>query len=151
MIRIRKKNEKDQVTWEYSGEITKSGPNFVTLEAFFNRPDMPFQDILLKRGDLFIETFFSDRWFNIFEIYDRDDHTLKGWYCNVASPFTWDAPDILSYMDLYLDLWVSAEGVHSVLDVQEFENADLEDKVRKKALHALEELQSLFKTKQLEL
>ena len=147
MITIRKRNELGQVSWEYTGEILENCENFIRLQAKFNRADMPFQDIILKKDDRFVETFYFDRWYNIFEIYDRDDDTLKGWYCNVGRPAVWDAPNTISYIDLALDLWVNTAGVQKILDEDEFEIAVLDDSTRKMALNALAELQAFFKSK----
>ena len=144
MIRVRKRNEHGQVTWEYTGEVLERGENFVRLEARFNRSDMPFQGIVLKLNDRFVETFYTERWYNIFEIHDRDDDSLKGWYCNVGHPAVWDEPDAISYRDLALDLWVTPAGAQTVLDEDEFEAADLDPATRARALEALGELQALF-------
>jgi protein associated with RNAse G/E len=147
MISVRKRDENGQVTWEYTGKVLARGENFVSLEARFNRQDMPFQGIVLKQDDRFVETFYTDHWYNIFEIHDRDDDALKGWYCNVGRPAVWDAPDTISYIDLALDLWVTPDGIQSVLDEPEFEQTDLDAFTRAQALLALVELQELFKSK----
>ena len=144
MIRVRKRNEHGQVTWEYSGQVLERGANYVRLEALFNREDMAFQDIILKRNDRFVETFYTERWYNIFEIHDRDDDALKGWYCNVGHPAVWDEPDVISYRDLALDLWITPQGAQTVLDEDEFEAAQLDEATRAGALKALAELQALF-------
>ncbi|MEI6291702.1 MAG: DUF402 domain-containing protein [Chloroflexota bacterium] len=148
MISIRKRDEKGVVTWEYVGDLLERGINFIKIEARFNRDDMPFQGIVLKRNDRFVETFYTDRWFNIFEIHDRDDDALKGWYCNIGCPAVWDDPETISYIDLALDLWVTKDGVQYVLDEDEFEQAALDAPTRQSALLAMEELQKLFKSKQ---
>ena len=85
-MKVLKKNLADEVTWQYEGVVLNRAENYVTLEALFNRDDMPFMDIVLKRNDRFVETFYSDCWYNIFEIYDRDDGKFKGWYCNIGKP-----------------------------------------------------------------
>ena len=148
MISVRKRDENGLVTWEYTGEVLARGTNFVRLEARFNRVDMPFQGIMLKQGDRFVETFYTNHWYNIFEIHDRDDDALKGWYCNVGRPAVWDEPDAISYMDLELDLWVTPDGRQTILDEPEFERAELDVFTRGQALQALAELQELFKSKQ---
>src|SRR5271157_5585425 len=142
-IKVLKKNLKDEITWQYDGEVLRRESNAVVLEAFFNRPDMPFMDVVLKENDRFVETFYSDRWYNIFEIYDRDDGKLKGWYCNVCRPAVL-TDGAVSYVDLALDLWVSADGKQTVLDEDEFDDLSLSDLEREKALNALAELQRLF-------
>ena len=77
-------------------------------------------------------------------IHDRDDDRIKGWYCNLGRPATWDAPDMISYIDLELDLWVAVDGKQTVLDEDEFEALELDETTRSKVLAALAELQNLF-------
>jgi protein associated with RNAse G/E len=103
-------------------------------------------DILLKHGDLFIELFYVDRWYNIFEIHDRDDNTLKGWYCNVSQPAVFETDERISFVDLALDLWVAPDGKQTVLDEDEFIALSLDNKLKDKALDALEQLKSIFTT-----
>jgi len=145
-MKILKKNLADEVTWQYDGVVLSRAENEITLEAFFNRDDMPFMDIVLKRNDRFVETFYSDRWYNIFEIYDRDDNHFKGWYCNIGKPAVIDDGSV-SYVDLALDLWVSANGKQSVLDEDELEELNLNDGLKQKIYESLHELQALLKTK----
>jgi len=146
MISVRKRDENEHVAWEYTGEVLAQGVDFVRVEARFNREDMPFQNIVFKQNDRFIETFYTNRWYNIFEIHDRDDDAIKGWYCNVGKPAIWDAPDALSYVDLALDLWVTATGAQTVLDEDEFAALVLDEATCERARKALVELQILFRT-----
>jgi hypothetical protein len=144
MITVRKRDPHGQVTWEYQGQLLEQDVDFIRLEARFNRADMPFQGILLKQGDRFLETFYTARWYNLFEIHDRDTDVLKGWYCNIGRPAVWDAPAVISYIDLFLDLWVTPSGVQSVLDEDEFNAAGLDAPTREQALRSLSQLQALF-------
>ncbi len=137
------KNIANEVTWQYEGVILRRQEDAVTLEALFNRDDIPFMDIVLKRNDRFVETFYSDRWYNIFEIYDRDDNSLKGWYCNMGKPAILEE-NVVSYVDLALDLWVSVDGRQTVLDEDEFEELNLDGEIKQKVYAALQELQEWF-------
>jgi protein associated with RNAse G/E len=143
-IKIQKKNPAGEVTYEYEGVLLKRDENSITLEALFDRPDMPFMEVVFKTGDRFIESYFTDRWYNIFAIQDRDDQSIKGWYCNVGSPAV-IGDGILSYVDLALDLWVSADGKQTVLDEDEFEKLNLDDELSAGALNGLNELKLLFR------
>lgn len=145
-MKVLKKNIAGEVTWQYEGVVLSRAENSVTLEALFNRDDMPFMGIVLKRNDRFIETFYSDRWYNIFEIHDRDDGELKGWYCNIGKPAVLDA-DSISYVDLALDLWVSPDGTQTILDEDELEELDLDGDLLRKVHDGLRELQEMFGTK----
>mgnify|MGYP001033217830 CR=1 FL=1 len=145
-ITVLKKNLAGEVTWQYEGVVLRREPNFVVLEALFNRPDTSFMDIVLKENDRFVETFYSDRWYNIFEIHDRDDGRVKGWYCNVGMPALIE-DGVVSYVDLALDLWVSVDGRQTVLDEDEFAELDLDNEVREGAQKGLDELKRYFETK----
>ena len=141
---VIKRNARGEETWRYTGRVLERGPDFIRLEARFNRPDLPFMGITLKQGDPFIETYYTDRWYNVFEIRDRDDGRTKGWYCNVSRPAVLEAEDRLSYVDLALDLWVAADGTASVLDEDEFAALDLDAETAARARAALAELLGRF-------
>jgi protein associated with RNAse G/E len=132
------------VTWQYEGAELSRDENSITIEALFNRDDLPFQDVVFKRNDRFVETFYTDKWYNIFAVYDRDDGKLKGWYCNITKPAVIEDGSV-SFVDLALDLWVSADGKQTVLDEDELEELSLDDDLKKKVYDGLHELQALFK------
>lgn len=147
-ITVIKRDAQGRETWRYTGEILERGADFVRLEARFNREqDYPFQDTVLRVNDRFVETFYTDRWYNIFEIHDRDDDRIKGWYCNVGRPAVWDAADTISYVDLALDLWVSAAGWKEFLDWDEYARLRLDAATRARVRDALYELAALFESK----
>jgi predicted RNA-binding protein associated with RNAse of E/G family len=142
-MKVLKKNPADEVVWQYEGVVLSREENSVTLEALFNRDDLPFMDVVLKRNDRFVETFYSDRWYNIFEIYDRDDGSFKGMYCNITKPAVME-DDHVSYVDLALDLWVSAKGAQTVLDEDELDALNLDEAMKKKVYESLRELQEFL-------
>ena len=144
-IKVQKKNPAGEVTYAYEGVLLNRDENSVKLEALFDRADMPFMDVIFKTGDRFVEYYYSDRWYNIFVIHDRDDGKIKGWYCNIGKPAVFE-DGIVSYVDLALDLWVSADGKQSVLDEDEFEELKLNEELRTGALKGLDELKRLFKS-----
>jgi len=145
---VIKRDLHEQETWRYAGRLLEHADGRIMLEAFFNRPDMPFHGILLGEGDRFVETYYTDRWYNVFEIHARDDDHLRGWYCNVTRPAILEA-NVLSYVDLALDLLVYPDGKQLVLDEDEFEQLDLPAEVRAQALKALDELKRYFATMQI--
>ena len=132
-----------KVLIEYEGEELRRDEHMIVIEALFTRADMPFMDVVFKKGDRFVEYYYSDRWYNIFEIYDRDDGQVKGWYCNIGKPAVIDAA-VVSYVDLALDLWVSVNGTQTVLDEDEFEALELNAELRAAALQGLADLKQQF-------
>ena len=142
-IKVQKKNPAGEIKYEYEGEMLSRDEHSIVLEALFDRADMPFIDVVFKTGDRFVEYYFSNRWYNIFVIHDREDGNVKGWYCNIGEPAVIE-DGVVSYVDLALDLWVSTDGTQTVLDEDEFEELNLNDELRSHALHGLAELKELF-------
>lgn len=135
-----------QETWRYSGQVLHRGLDQILLEAYFDREDRTFYDMPLRKGDRFIETYYSDRWYNVYEIHARDDDHLRGWYCNIGYPAKIEK-DSLSYVDLALDLLVFPDGKQIILDDDEFAELPLSPNDRAQALDAMTELQESFKSK----
>jgi uncharacterized protein len=142
-IKVQKKNPAGEVTYEYEGILLNRDEHSIVLEAPFDRVDMPFIDVVFKTGDRFVEYYYTDRWYNIFAVHDRDHGMVKGWYCNIGMPAVFE-DSIVSYIDLALDLWVSTSGQQTVLDQDEFEALELNEELRTGALKGLEELKELF-------
>lgn len=145
-IKVQKKNPAGEVVYEYEGDELQRDATTLLLEAFFTRDDMPFMDVTFKKGDRFLEYYYTDRWYNIFAIHDRDDGQLKGWYCNIGKPAVIE-DGVVSYVDLGLDLWVSTSGIQTVLDEDEFEALALDDDMRREALRGLDDLKLAFLNK----
>lgn len=142
---VIKQNLERKEVWRYSGKVLEQTSDSILLEAFFNRPDKPFHGILLAQGDRFIEKYYSNRWYNIFEIHDHKTDVLKGWYCNVTYPAIFDN-GFVYYVDLALDLLVYPDGRQLVLDEDEFADLHLNDDDTRLAREALMELQSRMRS-----
>jgi protein associated with RNAse G/E len=142
-ITIIKLNATGKEVWRYNGQVIVRNSDKVVLSARFNKDDFLFNGMMLKRDDLFYEAYFRKKWYNIIEIYDRDDDRLKGWYCNVTAPANFQRWNI-SYRDLALDLLVFPDGRQIVLDEDEFADEDIPPEERLQALSALEELKQIF-------
>ncbi len=141
-IIVIKLNTQREETWRYPGRILESDPHSRLVEAFFNRSDLPFHGIILRENDRFVERYYNDRWYNIFEIHDREDDHLKAWYCNVTTPAEF-SPGKITYVDLALDLLVYPDGRWLVLDEDEFADLTLDPEIQNQARNALTELISM--------
>jgi uncharacterized protein len=131
-------------TWRYRGRILHQDGSRLVLEAHFDREDMLLHGMPLCKGDRFVETYYTDRWYNVYEIHGRADDSLRGWYCNISLPARMEG-DKLYFNDLALDLLVFPDGRQIVLDEDEFYRLNLAPQVRQQALTTLKELQALFK------
>ncbi|MCH7663075.1 MAG: DUF402 domain-containing protein [Chloroflexi bacterium] len=130
--------------FRYPGKLLSRQETKLELEARFQAEDNVFHEISFNRGDRFLETYYTDRWYNIYEIHDRADDRLKGWYCNVSHPAIFEDSQV-TFRDLALDLLVFPGGRQLVLDEDEFALLKLPESVHTRALEGLKELQQLFR------
>jgi len=137
-VTVRKRDHAGQEVTAYSGRILRRTADVIALATRWVRPPLDLGYVVLEPGDRWVETFYTDRWYNVFEIHAADGR-LKGWYCNVTRP-TRITDDEVVWEDLALDVWVDPEGGTLVLDEEEFEALELSRREQAAALAALRAL-----------
>ena len=147
-ITVYKLDHHGRELWRYPGRVLARDATSIRLEGFYNRDDTVVGYAVFRRGDRLAETFYSDRWYNVFAVYDRDDGALKGWYCNITRPAT-ITDEAVSGDDLALDVWVSPDGAATVLDEEEFAALELGEDERDAARQALGQIIELARGGQL--
>ncbi|MEP7286752.1 MAG: DUF402 domain-containing protein [Chloroflexota bacterium] len=138
-ITVYKLDHEGREVWNYRGKMLSRGTTWIEIEARFNRDDKDAGYVIFRRNDRFLEWFYSDRWYNIFEIHDVTSDALKGWYCNISRPAMISGHEIRSD-DLALDLWITPTGNIQLLDEDEFAALPLDPDTRKAALSAMRDL-----------
>ncbi len=146
-ITVYKFNEQGEYIWHYTGRVLFRDDSSIQLQAFFNRKDYATPYHTFRKGDRMVEWFYSQRWYNIFQMHDADDDHLKGWYCNITRPAQFEADEIYTE-DLALDVFVYPDGRYIVLDEEEFATLELDDETRQNALQGLQELKNLIEGRQ---
>lgn len=139
---IHKLDHEGQETWRYQGHILERDTGRMRIKAHFDRDDIEFYGLQLRRGDTFIETFYNDRWYNVFSIFDIDDSRHKGWYVNLTRPAVFKDNHIYAE-DLALDLVIDSQGVITVVDEDEFEALELSTHEREQVWAAVNEIEAL--------
>lgn len=130
-------------TYRYQGQLLERSASKIVLEAFFDREETWVDQVIFRRGDRFIETYYTNRWYNILEIHDREDDSIKCWYCNIGSPAV-VTNNRLVYKDLALDLLIYPDGRQVILDEPEFRKLSLDENTKVEAEAALAELRASF-------
>lgn len=143
LVQVVKLSSAGEEVISYPGEIIWRSPGSVRVEAEFSRDAVQVGKLILERGDRFIETYYDDRWYNVFEVRDRQSGEIKGWYCNIARPAV-IGRDEIRQQDLELDFVVYPDGSFQTFDMAEFIELDLDEPDRSRALAALAELQQLL-------
>jgi hypothetical protein len=141
-VMIRKLNTVGDETFVYEGDLETQVPGGVRIAARWTRPTLDLGYVRFETGDRFTEWFFTDRWYNIFEVRSGATGALKGWYCNVAAPAA-ITPGIVACRDLLLDLWVGPDGATLLLDEDEFAaDATMDHALRAGAARGLADLRA---------
>jgi protein associated with RNAse G/E len=138
-MQVHKLDTQGRLVWAYPGRILHRDSHALTLEAYFDIESVAVLDVTLERGDRFVEAYFDSRWYNVFEIFGREHGRLKGWYCNLSRPAVLNE-DVVSWVDLALDLWIWPDGRRAELDREEFEALPISGDERKRALLELADL-----------
>ncbi len=141
---IRKLDPQGREVFRYPADrVLSRTATSVTIEATFARQErLELGYATFERGDRFVEHFYSDRWYNVFEIHATGTDALRGWYCNVARPALITETEV-AQVDLALDVWVRPDGSTLVLDEDEFSALALPTEVVAEAREAVREVQRL--------
>lgn len=147
MITVAKLNARGETKIRYQGEPLEQLEHGLVIQARWTLAARDLGYARFEPGDVFVEYYFTDRWYNIFEIFDAHQ-TLKGWYCNVAAP-AMIKDDAVEQIDLLLDVWVTPQGDTLLLDEDEFAaDTTLSNEQREGAQQGLHELLTLIAERQ---
>ena len=143
-VRVLKYDGAEHRRW--SAKIARREGPMIVLDAEF---DYDVQHHLLgeiPRGTRTIEYYWLDCWYNVFQFMNNEGST-RLYYCNVSAPPELEG-DVLSYVDLDIDLLVQPDLSYQLLDMEEIEsNAErwsYSVETRRKALASVTELVSMI-------
>ncbi len=120
MIEIRLIKPAKGQTIRYPATVIERNDRSVTVYALWRLGRVDLGLFSIEPGDTMIETFYTDRWYNIFRV-QRPDGMTRGWYCNMARPAR-ISKTAIETEDLEIDLIVSADRLHvELVDLAEYE------------------------------
>jgi predicted RNA-binding protein associated with RNAse of E/G family len=147
MITVVKQDPMGAEKIHYQGELVERLADRVVIQAEWMHSTKELGYTRFEPGDHFTEYYYTDRWFNIFDIAAADGRR-KGWYCNVAQPAV-IFEDHIEQIDLLLDVWVKPDGEPLILDEDEFTaDTTLSEEQREGARAGLQALLQLLATRQ---
>jgi len=151
-VTVDKLNLAGEATVTWTGQVLRRSKREVVLEAIFTHSARDLGYVRLGPGDRFVEYYYTDRWYNVFAIYNAGDDAFKGWYCNITRPAEIQVePDgglRVRAVDLALDYFRQPDGHEFVLDEDEFEALGLNAAEINQARAALAELRALAAARQ---
>src|SRR6266478_8880501 len=147
-VRVLKYDGAEHRRW--SAKLARREGSLIVLDAAF---EFDVQHHLLgdiEHGTRTIEYCWLDRWYNVFRFLKGDGST-RLFYCNVTTPPKFEN-EVLTYIDLDIDILVQPDLSYQVLDLPEFaENAaryGYAEEIQRQAHAAVATLISMIETRQ---
>jgi protein associated with RNAse G/E len=146
-VRAHKYDGSEHRSW--SAEVLRQEGSLLVLDARFDEEVR--HDLLgtIASGTVSLEYYWLDRWYNIFR-FSQPSGELRNYYCNVNVPPVFDG-QVLSYIDLDIDLLVERDFAYQVLDLEDFAgNAaryGYSAEIKESAGRAVDELIQLIETR----
>jgi uncharacterized protein len=144
LVRALKHDGLEHRRW--TAKLLRQEGSLIVLDAIFDREIQ--HDLLgtIHEGTISIEYYWLDRWYNVFRFLDARG-SVRNFYCNVNQPPQFDG-EVLSYVDLDIDVLVEPDFSFRILDLDEFDyNAlryDYPPELKHRAHAALNELVDLI-------
>ena len=117
---IRKFDHHGRERARYEGDVLERSARAVRVRAVWQTPPVALPYVTIETGDVVIEDFYAAQWRNVMAFQSGATGKLKGWYANVTRPAQ-ISDDVIEWVDLALDVWMSADGDLRILDEDEFE------------------------------
>ena len=148
LVSVHKYDGSRHRTWP--ARLAKKEGSLLVLDATFQE-DIDHELLgRISTGTLSTEYYWLDRWYNVFR-FSEPDRSLKSFYCNVNVPPEFDG-QVLSYVDLDIDVLVNPDLSYRILDLDDFEENAVRyaypTEIQDSAHRAVDELLTLIKAKE---
>jgi protein associated with RNAse G/E len=147
-VRVLKYDGAEYRRW--NARLARREGSLLVLDAEF---EFDVQHQLLgdiQRGTRTIEYYWLDRWYNVFRFLKTDGST-RLYYCNVNMPPKLE-DEVLTYIDLDIDILVQPDLYYQVLDLEEFAantgRYGYSEEVKRQADAAVDELISVIQKRE---
>jgi protein associated with RNAse G/E len=103
----------------WSAELVRQEGSLLVLDGAF-AADIEHNLLgTIAAGTRSVEYYWMERWYNVFR-FSQPDGELRNYYCNISVPPSFDG-NVLSYVDLDLDILVAPDLSYQILDADDFE------------------------------
>src|SRR6266849_299421 len=147
-VRVLKYDGTEYRRW--NARVARREGSLIVLDAEFEYEAQHHLLGHIPRGTRTIEYYWLDRWYNVFRF--LNDHGGTGlYYCNINMPPKFE-DDVLTYVDLDIDILVRPDLSYQVLDLEEFAanggRYGYSEEIKRQANAAVHELISLIEKRQ---
>ena len=146
-VRTYKYDGREHRRW--SAQISRQEDSLLVLDAKFEEEIRHPLLGTVAPNTLSIEYYWLDRWYNIFRFVEPTGE-LRNFYCNINVPPVLQK-NVLSYIDLDVDVLVAPDLSYTILDEDEFaanaEKFNYPTGIRRRSQEALHELVALIESR----
>ncbi|HNY84357.1 MAG TPA: DUF402 domain-containing protein [Anaerolineaceae bacterium] len=146
LLKVEKYFANGAFSFSWQGQAQASPDHERHLTARFNGKPGPVGRVMLSKGDLFIETYYDNRWYNRFEIHSPGNPSPKIWYYNISRPAEF-ASNTVRWVDLALDVLIYPNGEAELLDLDEFGELEIDFEIQRQCWLAVLEILSFANRK----
>lgn len=133
----------------WRAQVSKRQDSLIVLDALFETEIQHPLLGIITAGTLSVEYYWLDRWYNVFR-FMHPTGEFRNFYCNVNVPPVLHN-NVLSYIDLDIDILVAPDLSYNILDEDEFKaNAarfNYPVRIQERARDAVSELVALIKSR----
>ena len=145
---VRKYDGTEHRRWQ--ADLIKQSGSLIVLEGVFDGEIDHQMMGRITSGTRSVEYYWLDRCYNVFRLTEKEG-TFRSFYCNIGTPAVL-AENVLTYVDLDIDVLVEPDSSYRVIDLDEFEanivTLGYSQEVQSKAREALAELITLIEARQ---
>lgn len=146
-VRAHKYDGSEHRSW--NAQLLRQEGSLLVLDGTFAKEIKHELLGTIASGTKSIEYYWLDRWYNVFRFAEPTGE-LRSYYCNVNVPPAFDG-QVLSYVDLDIDILVEPDLSYRIVDLEDFEqNAErfgYSEDVQREARQGLERLVQLIEAR----
>lgn len=144
-VEVRALKYDRRVHRRWTATLVEQTATLIVVRGVFDEPVQHALLGLVEAGTVSTEYYWTDRWYSVFK-FVTPAGALRNYYCNIHLPPTFER-QVLSFVDLDIDLLVAPNLTYQVLDEDEFETNRVllgyPEEVVRRARHAVDELIAL--------
>jgi protein associated with RNAse G/E len=147
IVRVMLQTHKGVIRHTWEASLDAADDHHIIVRAVATK-ELVFPNITINRGDPLIAYFPRTEWFYI-QKYLSPSGRVKGWYCNIGTPVTFE-DRVIKTQDLIMDLFVNSNGEYRILDEEEFEmeRRNLQNQTIQRVMEAKHKLIRMIETQQ---
>jgi uncharacterized protein len=147
LVEVRSLKYDGSLKRSWRARLARAEGELVVLEGVFEAEVRHALLGTILAGTHSTEFFWTDRWYSVFRFREPDGGPLRNFYGNINTPPRLEG-NILSFIDLDIDVLVRPDFSYTILDEDEFEQHarqfDYPKEFSARALRALDELRALI-------